>query len=71
MDLEEGGDQGQGEVGVIGAQVLEGDVDGAPVLRIPLEVDQQQLVDDHVEAILGGYGARLDHHVCLDEGHRL
>ena len=32
MDLEEGGDQGQGKVGVIGAQVLEGDIDGGNVV---------------------------------------
>ena len=59
MDLEKGGDQGKGQVRMVGAQVLEGDIDTPPVLGIPLEIHQQQLVNHHVEAILGGDSARL------------
>ena len=59
MYLEKGGDQGKGQVRMIRAQVLEGDIDAPPVLGIPLQIHQEQLVNHHVETVLGGYGARL------------
>ena len=59
MDLEKGGDQGKGQVRVVGAQVFEGDIDASPVLGIPLQIHQEQLVNHHVEAVFGRYGARL------------
>ena len=59
MDLEKGSDKRQGQVRMVGAKVLEGDIDTPPVLRIPLQIHQEQLVNHHVETVLGGYGARL------------
>ena len=60
MYLEKGGDQGKGQVRMIRAQVFEGDINTPPVLGIPLEIHQQQLVNHHVETILGRYGACLE-----------
>ena len=64
VDLQQRGNQGQGEVWVVGTKMFERHQNRSAVLRIPLQVGLQ-LLDDIFKTIFGGNCARLQHEVKL------